>query len=417
MRYLSLLVAIALLPNPAQAATVVSTCGQIVAAGGELAADLDCSGFPTAAVVLEAGMFDLKGFTLTGGDADAIQCVGSCEIFSTGGIGSVQGAAGAAINGGTGLLTVSNLDIQGNGGGIYGGGFGTDGADVAVHDNGGGIYCGDISLRVQDSVVANNLGSGIGAGECRANIINVDVTGNGGTGIYGRNIDVSDSDISGNGLDGIRQIANVPCGPAPGDGLCPKRTRVSNCTINDNGGTGIEVISGIDLRDSTVSGNGEGGVSDVGQWVSYHPDKPQKYPCGSASVLGSHIDGNTGTGFSSGSRTIKVRESEASNNSGEGFTVSSPYSCTRQLRVTDSIANGNGLHGIDGSAVDNPDARLGVKGTTASGNGTDPSCGVSQTCADVAHGSLPRVSTTTCASSYDSNSGFPGTSWGVCSSD
>ncbi len=42
---------------------------------------------------------------------------------------------------------------------------------------------------------------------------------------------------------------------------------------------------------------------------------------------------------------------------------------------------------------------------------------ISMTCADVAALTFPTLKNTTCETSYDGTSGFPGQSWGVCALD
>lgn len=48
------------------------------------------------------------------------------------------------------------------------------------------------------------------------------------------------------------------------------------------------------------------------------------------------------------------------------------------------------------------------------GNGTDPSCGVLDDCADVAAELLPKLKSSTCLTSRNTESGLP---WGVCAND
>ena len=83
------------------------------------------------------------------------------------------------------------------------------------------------------------------------------------------------------------------------------------------------------------------------------------------------------------------------------------------------IAN-NGLDGISDGPAD-PDTSsfrpVVFKDSIVTGNGTDASCGVSRTCADLATALEPRLTNTTCDHSYDTNSGFPGTDWNVCTLD
>ena len=55
--------------------------------------------------------------------------------------------------------------------------------------------------------------------------------------------------------------------------------------------------------------------------------------------------------------------------------------------------------------------------SSITGNSLDVDCGVIQTCSDVSTCRLPTVTNTTCNTSCDTNSGFPGTNWDVCALD
>lgn len=82
----SAVVTLALWIGTVPAATVpVTTCGQVVAGTGALAADLDCSATTGAAVTLGPGArLQLAGFTLTGNET-GVQCdVGACRIDGPG---------------------------------------------------------------------------------------------------------------------------------------------------------------------------------------------------------------------------------------------------------------------------------------------------------------------------------------------
>jgi hypothetical protein len=90
-----------------------------------------------------------------------------------------------------------------------------------------------------------------------------------------------------------------------------------------------------------------------------------------------------------------------------------------RVKAKDSGINANGIHGI---VTNCPAAFPGVRAiltdSTLTGNGTDVSCGVAQTCADVSPCVPPSLKgTTTCDTSYQVDSGFPGLTWGVCGLD
>ena len=88
--------AVLLTTAPAGAATIVTTCGSTVVGTATLAADLDCSAYPGAAVNLN-GRLKLNGFTLTGsatasGGIATVDCQqapsNKCQVF---GPGTIQG--------------------------------------------------------------------------------------------------------------------------------------------------------------------------------------------------------------------------------------------------------------------------------------------------------------------------------------
>ena len=79
---LSLAVATLLVPAVSNGATEVTTCGQAIAGEGFLSANLDCTGFPGDAVVINGGSLDLRGFTLTGGDLSGVFCSKNCSVVS-----------------------------------------------------------------------------------------------------------------------------------------------------------------------------------------------------------------------------------------------------------------------------------------------------------------------------------------------
>jgi len=89
----------------------------------------------------------------------------------------------------------------------------------------------------------------------------------------------------------------------------------------------------------------------------------------------------------------------------------------RRLDVHRTRADHNGRHGIYQAPGDG-DCVLTINHYSMVGNGTDPDCGVSMTCADLASCTAPaNINETPCDTSYDTNSGFPGTSWGICEDD
>jgi len=120
-----------------------------------------------------------------------------------------------------------------------------------------------------------------------------------------------------------------------------------------------------------------------------------------AKILRSTVSGNGGDGVrADGSASIK--ESTVTGNAGAG--VDSDRTAKAKL----STVTANGLDGMKG-------LRVALSSSTATGNGTDPSCGVTDDCADLAAATLPRVTATSaCDTSRDTENG--GT-WGVCAND
>jgi hypothetical protein len=395
-------------------ALVVNTCGQSVSGGAELTADLDCTGHTGHAVVVEDGTFDLQGFTLTGGDLDAVHCPASCTIVSTGAQGLIRDAAGYGIRALGKMLSVSNVSVQNNYVGIHGG-SNTETVSMTVVDssatgNESGIVCQAESgkLRIERTTSSANASTGVLSSTCKISLRESILDGNGGDGLSGRYVQVRDSTITGNTRRGINwsQLLCTQFEP------CPKRMRVYGSTISANGMEGIRAQLGIYLVDSEVSGNGGGGVLNDGDLGEDKPDHPPIYHCSSTIIRNSQIHDNTGFGIQSGGRSIKVSDSQVYLNSGEGIAGRSM--CRGKLSVSDSTVTDNGLHGL---VMNEEDSTTRASGVTATGNGTDASCGVSQVCADVATIVEPTVVGSTCETSYVLDSGMPGSSWSVCSLD
>ncbi len=344
-------------------ATEVTTCGQTYAGSGFLSADLDCTGFPGIAVTIDGGSLDLRGFTLTGGDLTAILCARNCTITSDPPGGLLVSPNAVAIDG-TGAAGVHVVAIQ-----ISDGGIATDGP-----------------ITVEDSTI-NPPGSQISSS---------------------RRIRILRSTI-----DGISLISSGSSSP-----LKVVESQVSNCTDTCLFGSAVRIRDsmitdgdmhgvGADLVvvvDSEITGHAGNGV------VGYH----------SAKIVRSTVSGNSGRGISrlpSGAPPLGrllIRDSDVSGNGLEGvFQIDN-------IRVSGSTVTMNGRSGIStGTDVGSNCPRLRLSDSTVTGNGTDGAvCGVSETCADLATCLQPPVlNNTTCNTSYDTDSGFPGTSWSVCSLD
>jgi len=151
---------------------------------------------------------------------------------------------------------------------------------------------------------------------------------------------------------------------------------VQDSTVSGNAGVGVLATKSVKLKRTVVTGNGTHGVGEetaIGTW---------------------------------GTTKINIKDSDISGNGGMGVLGA------LKTKVTDSTVVDNGTHGVSGRRV-----RIGR--TTVIGNGMDATCGITQTCADVASeaDSTKLGSGTLCETSYVLDSGFPGTSLGVCSLD
>jgi hypothetical protein len=375
--------AVVLAPQPGISATEVNTCGQVVSGSTYLAADLDCTGFSGDAITLQGGTLDLRGFALTGGVGDGVTCTRSCKITSDPAGGTITGASSYGVFGDIAGGEIAHVRIS----------------NITVQFNGDGVRAALGNITVTDSLIADNSGLfGIGvssASDKNAKVIRSTVTGHTLVGVSGgNNAVVVDSDVSSN----------------PGQGvLAGEKAVVRGSTVSFNGQQGISAgpgftTSGPKVVDSAVMGNGGAGIEGSGS--------------GRMMVIRSNVSGNGGQGILQGlgTRPVIVRESTISGNALEGIRDESAHD-TKILQ--NSTITGNGLHGIySANTVATPDECTPlIRDSIVTGNGTDADCGVTETCADLAACAVPNLLNVTCDTSYDTLSGFPGTSWGVCALD
>jgi len=364
---------------PARAAVPpveVNTCGQVFSGNGFLSGDLDCSGLSAGAVTIQGGTLDLRGFTLTStAPFSAVACEKSCRVVSdppggtitSDGLGTIL-AVRAFVPGGSprshlrisdvlindGILSTSNGNIKVIDSTITG----------VVSNNFAGVEAFLGTARLLRSVITGNAGTGVNSAKAR--IIDSEVSNNGELGVFGsRSVNIKRSTVLGNGFDGVSTN--------------DKLVRVTDSIITSNG------IAGIDLP-----------------------------LFAKANIKRSDVSGNVAQGIRGRAKRVIVRDSTINNNGAEGILSDSLRGV---VKLTDSAVTGNALDGIAQTDTQTTECRLTVKGSTVTGNGTDASCGVSRTCADLTSCGLPEVSASTCGTSYDVASGFPGTSWGVCSLD
>jgi len=371
---MGILLVMAILPGtiPARAAaqpTEVNTCGQVFSGNGFLSGDLDCSAFTTPgfmSVKILGGTLDLRGFTLTSA-VIAVECTKSCRVVS-------DPPGGTIASGGSGTITaVAGIKLRVS--------------DVVINN---GILSASLGkIKILDSTITGIVTTPNGAITAdKVTLIRSVVTGNSVPGIRGR-AKIIDSEVSNNtgvGIDG--------------------RATVKRSMIFGNSEDGIGLTNRVRVTDSSITGNGRAGI------VLSASSK--------AKILRSNISGNAKQGIAKSafpvqSGRVVVREVTITNNGAQGILLDSGT-----VKLRDSTVTGNALDGVSQiNTFAGAPCKLILQGTTTvAGNGTDPSCGVSRTCADLTSCDPPEVDpTSTCNTSYDVNSGFPGVSWGVCALD
>jgi len=357
--------------GPAMAATAVTFCGQVVRGKAFLASDLDCSGTTDDAVILGGGTLDLRGFTLTGNNSDidcTVHCTRSCKITSDppggtitgGGVGVCDWPTPGTPDPPLRSLRVTSVTIDGN-------------VDGGVQANIGRVL-------IRNSTLSNN-GTGVNADSVfrgRLRVINSTITNNRNGFKASISAVVKDSVVSGSTHDGGRA----------GEKLVLRRSQVTG-----SGNFGLTGGAKMRIVDSEISGNGQEGISTFS-------DGPTR-------LVRATIDGNGGSGVDTRGFPARIIDSTITNNGGHGVE----HNGGTPLDITGSTITGNALHGIAGGTP------VRVVDSVVTGNGTGADCGVTMTCADVAALRLPKLKNTTCETSYDATSGFPGQSWGVCSLD
>jgi hypothetical protein len=201
---LSLLVsALAAAASPVSAQTVTA-CGQTVTGSGTLAADLDCTGYDGYAVTVHGGTFDMNGHSITGG-ITAIYCDRACEID---GPGQVIGSTAIGVNGFGTSVHMRQVDVSNNPLGIQCFKRCVLEGPATVSGNGEAIRGGN-SVKLTDVTVSANQGGVTAA--------------------------------SGNGRGGDVLLINS--------------------TVSNNVYRGVTAVHRIRAFDSTITGNGEFGVS------------------------------------------------------------------------------------------------------------------------------------------------------------
>ena len=152
-------------------------------------------------------------------------------------------------------------------------------------------------------------------------------------------------------------------------------------------------------------------LSDLRGWTRFERNRVK--------VLSSEITNNFGHGIhADGGVKISLKDTLVSGNALNGYIQKGAFV---PVKISGGSITDNGLSGIHHTEVvggGRCTIAAKISDSTITGNGTDEAvCGVSETCSDVSSCRLPNMSSVTCDTSYDTTSGFPGTSWGICALD
>ena len=254
-------------------------------------------------------------------------------------------------------------------------------------------WLGDASLRVLDLDVFGEVLSGL-----NVTVINSVVSGSSFDGVVGKRVKVINSLVTGHGDHGVRTgtalIKDSVVSSNAGDAVVSGGSIVlRNSNVQNNGGYGVSG-SRVNVKESLISGNGNDGIAGGDN----------------LKLLDSTVTMNAGNGVSGDK--MSIRGTTVADNLFSGIV-----STFSKLKLSESTVSGNGLHGVFRDYSFGCDAGIKLHSSTLTGNGTDIDCGSIQTCADVSTCSVPTLTASTCETSYDSTSGFPGTSWGICALD
>jgi cysteine-rich repeat protein len=419
--------------------TLVNTCGQAFAGNGFLAADLDCTGFAGDAVTLGGGTLDLRGFTLTGGQQNGVECTASCTIVSDPAGGTITGSQGAGVSltlPGA-VLTITDVTIGGNTqNGVDGPGSGVVKVFRATITGNAksGILAHAKRVLVYDSTISSNGETGVYDGVASSSTMSVKnsmVTDNGWNGIGGGKTKVQDSQVMNNGMaltsaaiyarGGIRLIRSTVSGNMGGIAVhsadAHSTANIMDSDVLSNTGHGVvaEGIATLKLKRSTVSGNTGNGL-DAG---------------GKAILIDSTVSSNGETGAFAGRQVRAVRSTL--NNNKRGAHVYANTNTAGKISLTDATVTGNTRDGIVAEDAFSTASITAVR-SNVTGNGTDPACNIAPVvCADVVSESeIPKFElvpgTYECNTSFVLGTGylpcpdcpgglFPGLAFGVCLQD
>jgi hypothetical protein len=183
--------------------------------------------------------------------------------------------------------------------------------------------------------------------------------------------------------------------------------KVSQVNLTDNAVFGAQCFGTCKIEGpATISGNGVG-IRNAGTLNGRN-----------LTITGNlrAVDG----GNNDGTTRVRLRDSSVT---GNGSGVHSHGG----VKLLNTTVTGNGTSGASAGTTDfsRPEgihcprkALVMLYGSTVTGNHTDPECGVTKVCFDVATClEAPRLHDSTCEHSYAMASGNPGTDWDVCTLD
>jgi hypothetical protein len=177
--------------------------------------------------------------------------------------------------------------------------------------------------------------------------------------------------------------------------------KLSQVNLVDNAGFGIQVWDSVAVDGPAVF-SGNGSAIRVGNKVKLR----------NVTIT----DNGEGVSAANNAKTGSIRV-ESSTISGNA----SGLDAQRGIAVANSTVTDNGTVGVFAAGGFHCEKKAGasLKSSTVTGNGTDPECGSSKVCADVATcNRRPRVKAgSTCGTSYKIGSGNPGADWDVCTLD
>lgn len=265
------------------------------------------------------------------------------------GTGGDNGIGVVSITGVTrATVAINDLTItHGGTGGIGAGGLVGDAVNLTrttVRDNNGfGIAADFSSVSLTDSTVSGNASFGLGGSRNGFRLLRSNVTDNGGLGMGGSGF-VVDSTISGNGLGGI----------ASGfDGFVD----ISGSTVSGNDGPGIQLFAAaVSLTNSSVSGNATSGSG--GGIFAFE---------GNGDLTNSTVTGNTagenGGGIYEAPGSFTLNNSTVSGNTAGGNGGGIYLTGQSDLALADSTVSGNTA--TSGGGIFNDAASVTLTGTNS----------------------------------------------------